>query len=257
METQTSRTTHPLMIIAAASVTLFSLAGIAAIMGWIPASSTQTQAPVQFAAVTQASAPAVQTRIIESIPEPKPVEPRVAGPRPVAKPRVKPAVAKAEPVEPRQAPVQVAANDYPPVAQAEPRHDPVAPRYEPPPPPPVPQVEAPRKLCYECGVVESVREIAKPGEGSGLGAIAGSLLGSLLGHQMGNGRGQTVMTVVGAAGGALAGHQVEKSMKKAHNYELIVRFEDGTTRTLAQESAPIWRAGDRVKVVNGTVQPNA
>ena len=38
MEAQAVRTTHPLIIIAAITVTLFSLVGIGAVLGWIPTS---------------------------------------------------------------------------------------------------------------------------------------------------------------------------------------------------------------------------
>jgi uncharacterized protein YcfJ len=36
-----------------------------------------------------------------------------------------------------------------------------------------------------------------------------------LGHQIGGGRGKTVATVAGAAGGAYVGNQVQKSMQKS------------------------------------------
>ncbi|HXH04267.1 MAG TPA: glycine zipper 2TM domain-containing protein [Candidatus Competibacteraceae bacterium] len=40
------------------------------------------------------------------------------------------------------------------------------------------------------------------------GTVAGGVAGAALGHQVGSGRGKTVMTGVGAAGGALAGQQL-------------------------------------------------
>jgi outer membrane lipoprotein SlyB len=253
METQIKRTTHPMLIIAAVSVTLFSFAGFAAIMGWIPTSSSHSQPAGLVAEASPTASQPMQQRFVEPAPEARPVEQRTAEPKPVAKPKPKPAVTKSTPAEQHHAPAQVASNGYPPVAYSEPRHEPAAPRYESTPP----RVEAPKKLCYDCGVVESVRDIEKRGEGSGLGAVAGGVLGGVLGNQVGSGRGQTVMRVVGAAGGALAGHEVEKRMKNTHTYELTIRYEDGTTRTITQDTAPLWRAGDRVKVVNGTIQPNA
>jgi outer membrane lipoprotein SlyB len=112
-----------------------------------------------------------------------------------------------------------------------------------------------RPPCFDCGTIESVRQIEKKGEGSGLGAVAGGLLGGLLGHQTGGGRGRDVMTVVGAVGGAVAGHQIEKNTKKSTAYEVTVRFEDGTTRILQQANEPAWRMGDRVRVINSEIVP--
>ena len=86
-------------------------------------------------------------------------------------------------------------------------------------------------ICNECGTVESVREISNKGEGTGLGAVAGGVLGGLLGSQIGGGNGKKAMAVVGAAGGAFAGHEVEKRMRGETLYEITVRFDDGRTRT--------------------------
>jgi len=69
---------------------------------------------------------------------------------------------------------------------------------------------APVAKCSNCGVIESVREIATKGEGSGLGAAGGAVVGGVLGHQVGGGSGKQIATVVGAVGGAVAGNEVEK-----------------------------------------------
>jgi outer membrane lipoprotein SlyB len=111
--------------------------------------------------------------------------------------------------------------------------------------------------CAECGVVESVREIDAKGQGSGLGVVGGAVVGGLLGNQVGGGRGKDVMTVVGAVGGAMAGNEVEKRVKATKSYEVTVRLNDGSSRVISEASAPSWRAGDKVKVVNGRIQSNA
>jgi len=111
--------------------------------------------------------------------------------------------------------------------------------------------------CAECGVIASVQEVDTKGKGTGLGAVGGAVVGGLLGNQVGGGRGQDVMTVVGAVGGAVAGNEVEKRVKSARSYVITVRFDDGTTRTFSQTSAPNWNTGDKVKVVNGAIQSNA
>jgi len=114
-----------------------------------------------------------------------------------------------------------------------------------------------RAQCAECGVIEAVREINTKGEGSGIGAVGGAVVGGVLGHQVGGGRGQDVATVVGAVGGAVAGNEIEKRVKSNKSYEITVRFEDGSSRVINEASAPSWRTGDRVKVINGVIQSNA
>ena len=105
-------------------------------------------------------------------------------------------------------------------------------------------------------MVESVREVELKGEGSGLGAAGGAVVGGVLGNQVGGGRGKDLMTVVGAVGGAVAGNEVEKRVKSTKSYEITVRFDDGSSRAISEANAPSWRAGDKVRVVNGAIQSN-
>ena len=111
--------------------------------------------------------------------------------------------------------------------------------------------------CAECGVIESVREVAEKGKGTGLGAVGGAVVGGLLGNQVGGGRGQDAMTVVGAVGGAVAGNEVEKRMKTTKSYEVTVRLNDGTSRVISEAGVPVWHTGDKVKIINGAIQSNA
>jgi len=113
---------------------------------------------------------------------------------------------------------------------------------------------APVTKCNDCGVIESVREIAAKGEGSGLGAAGGAVVGGLLGHQVGGGSGKQIATVVGAVGGAVAGNEVEKRVKATKSYDITVRLDDGSTRVVNELNAPSWRSGDRVRVVDGSIR---
>lgn len=81
--------------------------------------------------------------------------------------------------------------------------------------------------------------------------MGGAVAGGVLGHQTGNGRGQTVMTVIGAIAGGLGGNEIEKRVRKTVKYEVAVRMEDGSMRNFTFDQAPSWRDGDRVRVVNG------
>jgi outer membrane lipoprotein SlyB len=190
METKAIKSMHPLMMITGVAVILFSLAGVAAIMGWIPTSIGHPSDTVAAEKLTTNTA--------------------------------KPPVTKSH-----TAPVKVATHT------------------------------AAKVECAECGVIESVRQIQHSGEGSGLGAVGGAVVGGLLGNQVGGGHGKEVMTVVGAVGGAVAGNQVEKRVKSTSGYEITVRFDNGTTRVISATNAPAWRPGDKVKIINDTIQSNA
>ncbi|MDO9360229.1 MAG: glycine zipper 2TM domain-containing protein [Polaromonas sp.] len=96
-------------------------------------------------------------------------------------------------------------------------------------------------VCASCGRVESVTPVQRQGQVNGvavgnqtigLGTVAGGVVGGLLGNQMGSGKGNTAMTVIGAAGGAFAGNAIEKNMKKVTVYQVRVRMDDGTSRTM-------------------------
>ena len=180
MEAQAARQTHPLIIIAAIAITLFSLVGIGAVLGWIPTSVGNPGA---------ASAP------VALAPEQPAAQPEEAKPerKPAAKPKPKP-VAKSEPA-----------------------------RAAVPPPPPV--------------VV-----------------AGGAVVGGVIGHQMGGGRGKDVATVLGVIGGGLAGNAIEKNAKKTVEYQIVVRYEDGTKGLFTQATPPSWRPGDKVKVINGVIE---
>lgn len=107
-------------------------------------------------------------------------------------------------------------------------------------------------VCKTCGVVESVRQVTVKGQGTGLGAIAGGVVGGAVGNQMGKGNGRKAMTVLGAIGGGLAGNEIEKHARRTTHYDVTVRMDDGSTRTIRQQSAPA--AGSRVRVEGGSLR---
>jgi outer membrane lipoprotein SlyB len=102
-------------------------------------------------------------------------------------------------------------------------------------------------------VISGIKQIAREGQGSGLGVVAGGLLGGVLGNQVGNGRGRTLATIAGAVGGGYVGNRVEKSQRETVAYQISVRMEDGTEQVIEANSTPAWRTGDQVKLVNGAI----
>ncbi|MCM2288825.1 MAG: glycine zipper 2TM domain-containing protein [Sulfuritalea sp.] len=221
--------THPMLLVAAASVSLFSLADVGVLAGWLPGPGAKNVAPAQLATAPAAAPISVQQQVSnpqeKTRPAAKSSERATASVRRTAPSAVSASPAVAVPPAPTYA---VAA------------HEPV---YRVATPPPA--------ICNECGVVESVREVAVEPKGSGGGAIAGGLLGGIIANQIGKGTTRDIATVLGAVGGAYAGNHIEKSVKESKRYDVLVRFEDGSTRSFSSESVPAWQSGDRVRLQNG------
>jgi outer membrane lipoprotein SlyB len=104
--------------------------------------------------------------------------------------------------------------------------------------PAAPEHHAAAPACATCGVVESVTPFKQKGEGSGVGAVAGGVLGGVVGNQVGGGNGRKAMTVLGAIGGGLAGNEIEKRQRSTTLYSVKVRMEDGSLRSVTQQTAP-------------------
>ena len=121
--------------------------------------------------------------------------------------------------------------------------------------PAVAPAAAAASVCRDCGTIVAIREIDKPGQASGVGAVAGGVLGGVLGRQIGGSNHRTAGTVLGAVGGGLAGHQIEKSAKSGKTWEIGVRFDDGNSRVFTQDTHPSWNTGARVRLVNGALAP--
>ena len=219
MEVPAARQSHPFVTVAAVAVTVFCLVGIGAVMGWIPTS-------VGGGGIAPAALAPEQP-----IPQADTAGPLAQAP---AQPK-----AQAEAGKPAPSPV---------AKQPRPQPKPVVQDAVPPPPPVV------AAICRECAVIEDVREVEKAGQASGGGVVAGAVIGGVLGHQVGGGRGKDVATVLGAIGGGVAGHQIEKNVRTTKEYQIVVRYEDGTQGLFTQDTPPNWRPGDKVKIINGAIQ---
>src|SRR4051812_47660529 len=113
--------------------------------------------------------------------------------------------------------------------------------------------------CHNCGVVESVHKEMRTNKAKGIagtpvtpGMAVGGVLGGVLGNQVGGGSGRGAATVLGAAGGAYAGHEIERHNHRYTAYVMNIRMDDGSHRTIEQ-SAPIAR-GSHVVVEGHTAR---
>lgn len=114
----------------------------------------------------------------------------------------------------------------------------------------------PARLCANCGTVEAINAIQVKGEGSYIGLIGGGIAGAVLGSQIGDGRGRTAAQILGAAGGALAGREIEKNVKKNTHYEVVTRLESGGAQTVTYAAAPPFKVGDRVRIEGDVLVAN-
>lgn len=108
--------------------------------------------------------------------------------------------------------------------------------------------------CSVCGTVESVNRGQATGSTSGVGAVAGGVVGGVVGNQVGSGRGRTLATVAGAAGGAMAGNAVERNRNTHAVYSINVRMQDGSLRTV--ESGSSFAVGQPVTVKGNSIFRN-
>jgi outer membrane lipoprotein SlyB len=112
----------------------------------------------------------------------------------------------------------------------------------------------PANVCATCGSVESVTAVQRPSKPSpiSVGSVAGGVIGAALGSQVGHGNGRTLATVLGAVGGGFAGHAIEGQVRKETVYQVGVRMQDGSRRTIESATAP--SVGSRVTVDGNGLQ---
>src|SRR5438309_10837242 len=121
------------------------------------------------------------------------------------------------------------------------------------------QAQQQREPCRHCGVVESVQKVERTEKTKGIagtkvtpGMAIGGVAGGLLGNQVGSGSGRGAATVLGAAGGAYAGHQIERHNRRYTAYVMKIHMDDGSWRTVEQ-ARPIAR-GSHVVVEGHTAR---
>lgn len=220
-----SRRMHPLIAGAAVSVMVASLTGVAAMTGLLPNSHGESKAVADAAPAAPVKATAGKPAAVAK----------------VAKPTGNQQVAlyddDGRPEVPRRASRSDAVYRGPDYSQN------------------LVQVAQPARLCHECGRVESVQAVQSQASPSGVGVVGGAVVGGLLGNQVGGGTGRTLATIAGAVGGGYAGNEVEKRTRTATTYQVRVKMEDGQVRNFPYNNQPNWRQGDRVRVVDGYLQP--
>ncbi len=120
--------------------------------------------------------------------------------------------------------------------------------------PPAPgMAQAAPAPCVDCATVVAERPITVQGRGTGLGAVGGGVAGGLIGNTIGHGRGNVAMTLIGAAGGALAGNAIEEHARSRTEYQMTVRFPDGHEKSYVHTQPWGYQVGQTVRVERGRI----
>jgi len=116
-----------------------------------------------------------------------------------------------------------------------------------------PAADAPRHApSATVGRIVAIEPIKTRPKGSGAGAVAGGVVGGVLGNQVFGG---TAATVIGAAGGAVAGNNLERNHRsEVTGHRVTVRLDNGHQRTFTPSQVGDLRVGDRVRIRGGRLQ---
>ena len=114
-----------------------------------------------------------------------------------------------------------------------------------------PQQVAAVPACTTCGVIDGYSAVQVKGQNNGVGAVAGGLGGALIGSKIAGRNNHTLGGVIGAVGGGLLGNAIESHERVATVYDVRVRMEDGSIRTVRQAKVPT--VGQRVNVDGNTL----
>jgi len=110
---------------------------------------------------------------------------------------------------------------------------------------------APPPVCTTCGTVDSYDAVKVAGQANGIGAVGGGAVGAVVGSQIAGRHNHTLGGVIGAIGGGLLGNEIEKSQRTTTVYDVHVRMDDGSVRTIRQSTVPV--VGSKVTVEGNTM----
>jgi len=114
------------------------------------------------------------------------------------------------------------------------------------------QVAAAAPVCTTCGVIEGYAPVQVKGQNNGVGAVAGGVGGALIGSKIAGRGNHTLGGVIGAVGGGLLGNAIESHERTTTAYDVRVRMNDGSVRTVRQATVPA--VGQHVNVDGSTLK---
>jgi outer membrane lipoprotein SlyB len=111
----------------------------------------------------------------------------------------------------------------------------------------------PPPACDRCGTVESIGQTTTREQWTALGSVPSRAGGSsdispsaVTTFKIGPGFSNQGQVMIGAAGGAA--YHTRPSERNATRWEIAVRMDDGSARSVIQNYEPLLQVGDRVRV---------
>lgn len=105
----------------------------------------------------------------------------------------------------------------------------------------------------QMATVQGVREIMIEGTKSAIGAGAGTIIGGVAGASSNHGRaGSVIASVLGSVVGGMAGAGIEEGITRQKGLEVTIKYDDGRMVAVVQGDNEKFKAGDRVRVINGS-----
>ena len=99
------------------------------------------------------------------------------------------------------------------------------------------------------GTVVDVTEVMVEEDPSIVGPLVGGVAGGVIGSLFGAGTGRTLMTLGGAAVGALAGGAAEYGVRRYKATQITMEMDNGETMVVVQGNDDFFVRGDRVRVI--------
>ena len=109
--------------------------------------------------------------------------------------------------------------------------------------------------CDRCGKVETIREVTAKDQWTPLGSVAPpNDLGpsAVAVYQVGPGFSNQGQVFVGAAGGAA--YRTRPNKRDVTRWEVVIKMDDGSGRSVMQNYEPLFVVGDRVHVFGTQVE---
>ena len=127
-----------------------------------------------------------------------------------------------------------------------------APAWSTPPPLGFPYVAPPPGgnlvACRDCARVESIRAVEVPTGPAYAGAIAGGIAGAVFGEQIGKAHERHVTRALGAIGGAVLGHEVQRAATSRTLYDAALRMPNGVLRVRRYDAPPPFQVGQLIRI---------
>ncbi|HEV7414343.1 MAG TPA: hypothetical protein VGP14_11855 [Casimicrobiaceae bacterium] len=128
---------------------------------------------------------------------------------------------------------------------------------------PLPPPGAPKptstETCDRCGTIASIRQATSKDSWTRVGAVSSGGAGTsdlaplaVTQFEVGRDLSKQGTVLLGAAGGV--GYQSRPSALNVQRWELVVRMDDGSVRSVTQTYQPMLQSGDRVRVFGTQIE---